>query len=133
MTATDLTTTVAATETGRIRSWVWVSCGNGGCAYFAIQRQVMLRRVALGVVEVPQALLCEGCGMSMSYSIWEAEVPKLHVDREPTYRDQIAQEPAPSVAEPVADAAPAETQETTEAPETAKAAPKKSQPRKKAS
>lgn len=134
MTATDLTAAAVPPDAGRIRNWAWVSCSNGGCAYFAIQRQVMLRRVALGVVEVPHSLLCEGCGMSMSFSVWEADVPKLHVDREPTYRDQIAQAPAESVAdlvEPEADVAPpAEAEETAETPAAAKA--KKSTSRKKA-
>lgn len=131
---TELDVTVAPTGIGRVRAWVWVACGNGGCASFGLQRQVYLRRVALGVVEVPHALLCEGCGMSMSFSIWEAEVPKLHVDRDPTYRDQIAQAPTePASAEPVADAAPAETETPTEAPEAAKTTPRKTQPRKKAS
>jgi len=108
----------------------------GGCPSFGVQRQVYLRRVALGVVEIPHTLLCEGCGMSMSFSIWEAEMPKLHVDREPTNKHDIRGEPGPElvdlppgadvVAAPEADAAPAETAETAETPTAAKkAAPRK--------
>ncbi len=121
----------APTGVGRVRAWVWVACSNGGCASYGLQRQVYLRRVALGVVEIPHRLLCEGCGFDLGYSIWEAEVPKIHVGREPSYREDIT---PPAAAEPAevetADAAPAE--ETVEPPAAAKSPAKKTAPRKKA-
>lgn len=121
---------------------VWVACGHIDCSAFGIQRQIWLKQVAVGVVDLP-TLACVACRSLLQIPLFqdveEAPVPKIHVGREPSYREDISAAAAPVAAEPVgpaeveaaADAAPAETEETTEAPTPAKA--RKSSPRRKAS
>jgi hypothetical protein len=113
---------------------VWVACSESDCTAFGIQRQIWLKQVAVGVVDVPR-LVCVACRSELVLPLFqdveEAEVPKIHVGREPTDRADI---PAPTAAvaaepaevEPVADAASAETEAAAEAP----AAAKKATPRK---
>lgn len=112
---------------------VWVACGHVECGAFGIQRQIWLKQVAVGVVDVPR-LACVACRRELQLPLFqdveEAEVPKIHVGREPTHREDIVA-PASAAAEPVeveavADAAPAEAEAAAEAP----AAAKKTTPRK---
>jgi hypothetical protein len=115
---------------------VYVACPSDWCTAFAVQRLVWLPQVALGVVAVPR-LLCQACHSALYVPLWpdleETPMPKLHADREPTNKHDIQPwRPMPGghaadvVADPEADAAPAETAETAETPTVAKkAAPRK--------
>lgn len=114
---------------------VWVACGYPDCTAFGIQRQIWLKQVAVGVVAFPR-LLCVACrtDVQMFPDFQEAEVPKIHVGREPTDRaDIVAAAPAPEPVELDADPAPADVEQAVEAPAAAKTTPaRKGQPRKKA-
>jgi hypothetical protein len=47
-------------------------CGNGGCPAHGVVRRVMLRTPAPGLVEMPGALLCTGCGFQVAMvRMWE--------------------------------------------------------------
>lgn len=132
-----------AVQVPPIPASVYVACPATWCPAFAVQRLVWLKQVAVGVIAIPQ-LMCQTCHsvlhLPLSLDLEETPVPKLHADREPTSRHDIApwtplaggpSRDAAAVAAVVpADVAPAET---TDAPETP-AAPKarKATPRKKA-
>lgn len=72
---------------------IWVACGNPYCHAFGVQRQVWLKRIAVGVVPLP-LLLCERCCHRIaipSFPVLEEEpMPKIHVGREPTHKADIA-------------------------------------------
>lgn len=80
----------------RVSHFVWVACDNELCPSVGARRQVFLRRVAHGVVEKPCELLCEACGFSLAFNLWEDTMPKLHADRDPTYKTDIAPPPPAS-------------------------------------
>lgn len=71
---------------------IWVACPNHRCPQSGARRQVFLRAVAVGVVELPR-LACQRCGWELPYQIFNEPVeelmPKIHADRDPTYKTDI--------------------------------------------
>ncbi len=75
---------------GSVLATVILCCRTRGCRYEDVPRRVGLRLAAPGVLEAP-TYLCGGCGGQLPWSREEADMAKIHADREPTY----APEPGP--------------------------------------
>lgn len=98
---------------GSVLPAITAECRNEGCRAYGQPRQVMLRTVAVGVVEAPGALICTACWWQMHTAplrVEEENMPKITVHGGPSNAaEQPAEAPA---AEPEAPAEAAGEEES---------------------